>query len=579
MKYKLIENKMQQENFSNNHNNLIDRILLNRGIQNPQHFLNLSDDDLYSYKLLSNIDEAVKCLLSHIENKNKILILSDPDADGLCSSSMLYQYLKEISPDINLDYLLQSGKEHGLNNKLNIPENTKLLLIPDAGSNDFEKCKELSDKGIQIIILDHHEFNKKNDYAIIVNPMLDDYLNKQLSGGAVVYKFLQALDENLWENKADKYLDLVALSLIGDSMDTRVAENKRLIDLGLSNVKNKAFQAIINKQNYSMNGLVTIQNVQFYVVPLLNATIRSGEMEDKKNLFEAFCQIDKEFDYKKRGETEVGKEDIYTMVARVATNLRAKQNREIDKGLEIINKDIEKYNRNDNKFLFANASELDSNFIGLTAMKLASQYSKPCILIHPSTKSPNYFTGSMRNFNGSPIENLKDFISDTKLFDFVQGHQFAAGLGIKKENIKKAIDKINELLKDVDFDKIYKVDFIFDAEEITLDFVVGVDELKNMWGNNIDEPLLLVKNVRINTNDIELIGKENDTFKFRLNDDGVTCMKFKCNQDDPILKLKEEEPLGTWIELEAVVKVNMNSFNQILSPQAVIQDYNLIKKG
>ena len=49
-----------------------------------------------------------------------------------------------------------------------------------------------------------------------------------------------------------------------------------------------------------------------------------------------------------------------------------------------------------------------------------------------------------------PIENLKDFISDTKLFDFVQGHQFAAGLGIKKENNKKAIDKINELLKDVE---------------------------------------------------------------------------------------------------------------------------------
>jgi hypothetical protein len=75
------------------------------------------------------------------------------------------------------------------------------------------------------------------------------------------------------------------------------------------------------------------------------------------------------------------------------------------------------------------------------------------------------------------------------------------------------------------------------------------------------------------------MGKENDTFKFRLNDDGVTCMKFKCNADDPIIKLKEEEPLGTWIELEMVVKVNMNVFNSIASPQAVIQDYNLVKRG
>jgi single-stranded-DNA-specific exonuclease len=575
MKYKLIEND-NTNNINFEDINLIDKILLNRGIKNPQHFLNLSDEDLNSYKLLSNIDEAIKCLLSHLENNNKILILADPDCDGQCSASMLYQYLKEIKPDIDLNYILQSGKEHGLNNKLNIPEDIKLLLIPDAGSNDSEKCKELKDNGIDIIILDHHEFNKQNDYAIIINPLLDNYPNKQLSGGAVVFKFLQALDENLWEDKANKYLDLVALSLIGDSMDLREPETKRLVDLGLQNINNKAFQAIINKQNYSINGIVTIQNIQFYVVPLLNATIRSGEPEDKENLFEAFCQIDKFFDYKKRGETEIVQEDIYTRIARVATNLRAKQNREIDKGLEIINKDIEKYNRNDNKFLFANATELDSNFIGLTAMKLASQYSKPCILIHPSTKNPDYFTGSMRNFNGSPIENLKDFITSTKLFDFVQGHQFAAGLGIKKNNIKKAIDKINELLKDVDFDKIYKVDFIFDADDLTLDFVVSVDRLKNMWGNNIDEPQILIKNIKINTNDIELMGKEQETLKFTLNEDGVTCIMFKRGSDDPIIKIKEEEPLGKWIELEMVVRVGMNVFQGISSPQCTILEYNLV---
>jgi len=138
---------------------------------------------------------------------------------------------------------------------------------------------------------------------------------------------------------------------------------------------------------------------------------------------------------------------------------------------------------------------------------------------------------------------------------------------------------MNEKLKDVDFDKFYRVDFIMSPEEITLDFVQELDKLKGVWCGTIEEPCILVKGVMVNTNDIELMGKEQDSFKFRLNEDGVQCMGFKRNVDDPILKLKEEEPLGTWIELEMVVKVNMNSFNQILSPQAVIQDYNLIKKG
>jgi single-stranded-DNA-specific exonuclease len=349
--------------------------------------------------------------------------------------------------------------------------------------------------------------------------------------------------------------------------------------LGLSNVKNKAFLALINKQSYSMNNEVNIINCMFYISPLCNATIRTGEMEDKKNLFEAFCQIDQEFDYTKNSKTETVKEDIYTRVARVATNLRTKQNREIDKGLEIINKDIEKYNRNNNKVLFANCNELDNNYVGLVAMKLCNLYSKPCILIHESERSADYFTGSMRNYNNSPIENFKQFIEETNLFDFVQGHANASGIGLKKQNIKKAIEHMNEKLKDVDFDKFYRVDFIMSPEEITLDFVQELDKLKDVWCGTIEEPCILIKGVRVNTNDIELMGKEQDSFKFRLNEDCVQCIAFKRNSNDPIIKLKEEEPLGTWVELEMVAKVNMNSFNQILSPQAVVQDYNLIKKG
>jgi single-stranded-DNA-specific exonuclease len=581
MKYKLIGNTTsQKENFNNNYNNLIDKILLNRGISDPTHYLNTTNKDLYSYELLDNIDKAIKCLLSHIENNDNIYILIDSDVDGVCSAAMLYQYLKEVFPQIKLSYILQDGKQHGLNEKTNIPDNTQLLLTPDASTNDFKQCKILKDKVIDVIALDHHIKNVDNPYAIIVNPYCSKgYPNFDLSGGAVTYKFLQALDAELWNDKADNYLDLVALSLISDSMNLQILENKRLVELGLSQIKNKAFISLINKQSFSISGIVNIINISFYITPLINATIRSGEMEDKKNLFEAFCQIDQEFDYTKNSKTETVKEDIYTRIARVATNLKAKQNREIDKGLEIINEDIKKYNRNDNKILMANASGLDNNYIGLVAMKLCNLYSKPCILLHESEKSNNYFTGSMRNYNNSPIENFKQFIEETKLFDFAQGHKNACGIGVKKNNIKKAIELMNEKLKDVDFEKVYKVDFVLEPEEVSINFVQELDRLKGIWCGTIEEPCILVKSVRANTNDIELMGKEQNTWKFKLNEDGIGCIKFKCNKNDLILKLKENEPLGTWIELEIVVKVNMNSFNQILSPQAVVQDYNLIKKG
>jgi len=574
MKYKLIENDTI---YNYDKLKLSERILFNRGVSSPNDYLNTTDDDLYSYELLDNINEAVKNLLFHVENNDSICILMDNDLDGVCSASILYQYLKETFSSINLQYIMSEGKQHGLSSSVKIPENVKLVLLPDSGTNDYKECKALKDKGVDIIILDHHESNNKNNSAIIVNPLCSkNYKNKFLSGGAVVYKFIQALDAELWNDNSSKYLDLVALSLIADSMDLREKENRRLVELGLSNIKNKAFLALINKQSYSMNNEINIINCMFYISPLANSTIRTGEMEDKKNLFEAFCQIDQEFDYTKNSKTETVKEDIYTRIARVATNLKAKQNREIDKSLEIINEDIKKYNRNDSKILFANASGLDNNYIGLTAMKLCSLYSKPCILLHESERSADYFTGSMRNFNNSPIENFKQFIEETKLFDFVQGHANASGIGVKKNNIKKAIELMNEKLKDVDFEKTYKVDFALEPEEITLNFANELSKLKNIWCGTIEEPLILIKNVNINTNNIDIMGKELDNWKFKLNEDGTECIKFKCNKDDFILKLKENEPLGTWIELEMVVRVGINMFNGISSPQAVVVDYNII---
>jgi len=579
MKYKLIENTTsQKENFSNNYNSLINKILLNRGISDPQHYLNTTNKDLYSYELLDNIDDAVKCLLSHIENDDNICILTDADTDGYCSAAMLYQYLKEVFPSINLQYTMQDGKQHGLSEKTNIPEDIKLLITPDASTNDFKQCKILKDKGIDVIALDHHQKNIDNLYAIIVNPYCSkNYPNFDLSGCAVTYKFLQALDAELWNDKADNYLDLVALSLISDSMNLQVLENKRLVELGLSQIKNKAFISLINKQSYSINGIVNIINISFYITPLINATIRSGEMEDKKNLFEAFCQIDQEFDYTKNSKTETVKEDIYTRIARVATNLKAKQNREIDKGLDIINEDIKKYNRNDNKILMANASGLDNNFIGLVAMKLCNLYSKPCILLHESEKSNNYFTGSMRNYNNSPIEDFKNFITESKLFDFVQGHANASGCALKKNNIKKFINYSNDKLRDVDFDKVFKVDFILEPEKITLELINEIDKMKNIWCGTIEEPLFLIKNLKINSRDIGLMGKENNSYKYKINEYDVSAVKFKCDPNDKILKIKTENWDGEDIHLNLIVKLNLNVFNGIIQPQANIVDFEIIE--
>ena len=109
-------------------------------------------------------------------------------------------------------------------------------------------------------------------------------------------------------------------------MDMRSFETRYFTDLGLLNINNKCLQALIDAQNYSMNGKVNIHNVQWYITPILNGMIRIGSQEEKELLFRAFIEQDEFFEYKKRATkdkpAEIIQESIYDRVARLCKNAK-----------------------------------------------------------------------------------------------------------------------------------------------------------------------------------------------------------------------------------------------------------------
>lgn len=182
--------------------NLLRDILKTRGISDINEYCYPKGKYEEDYNNLAYIKEAVKCLLKHIENNNRILVGVDPDVDGYTAAASLINYLKKNFKGINLIYKLHTGKQHGLTDDIMpIEDDVKLVIMPDASSNDYIKHKELKDKGIDIIVLDHHEAEKVSENAIVVNNQLCNYKNKHLSGVGIVYKFLQAIDEEFWRNE------------------------------------------------------------------------------------------------------------------------------------------------------------------------------------------------------------------------------------------------------------------------------------------------------------------------------------------------------------------------------------------
>lgn len=576
MNYELIENSL------NDINNPVETILKNRGVIDWKQYMKLNDDCIYPYSMLSNMGQAVECMKKHIENKNRIHIIVDSDVDGYTSGSMMYRYLKLVDPKLDITYSLHTAKQHGLSYDIEVPDNCNLLIIPDAGSNDVEQCKELKEKGIDIIILDHHICDKENIYAIVVNNQLGDYPNKNLCGAGVVYKFLQALDDELWESYADNMLDMVALANISDVMDMREYETRHLVDKGLNKIRSKLFKALIDKQSYSMNGVVNITSVQFYITPILNAMIRIGYQNEKDLLFRAFIETDEIFKYKKRGATEEIDEDIYARAARLCYNTKNRQSKEVTKEVTEVDNIIEKQNLNSNKALFINGSDIiNESLTGLVAMKVADKYQKPCIILRRRKyveNEPYLYGGSCRNFDNSPVDSLKNELVSTGLFEFVQGHDNAAGVCINRANVVSAIEAVNEQWKDIDFTPKYLVDFDVMMDDIDICFIKEIDDMKDIFGQGIKEPLVHISNIPVYTEDVTLMGKELNSWKIIINDE-IAIVKFLVDTSiDPIIReyRKNGENNDVCIgSMDIIGTVSMNNYKGILTPQIIVKDYIL----
>lgn len=588
MNYKLIKNSL------NDITNPKQTILLNRGIKNWKQYLNLNESCVHDYNLFGNMDKAVKCFINHIENNSRIHIIVDSDVDGYTSASEIYRYIKHIDPNISVTYSLHTKKQHGLSDDVDWKESYKydLLIIPDAGTNDVEQCRQLFADGKDVIILDHHIKDKEmDDMAIVLNNQIGNYPNKNFSGAGVVYKFLKAVDEELWEDYADELLDMVALGNISDVMDMREPETRYFVDLGLSQINSKLFRALIEKQSYSMGNEINITSVQFYITPILNAMIRIGSEEEKDLLFRAFIETDESFMYKKRGETEEIQEDIYTRAARLCYNAKNRQAKSVQSGVDEINKLIKEKNIDKNKVMFVNVSDiLGETLTGLVAIKIAEKYNRPCLLLRRQKVRDDgalYYGGSCRNFDNSPIESLKELLMSTNVFEFVQGHDNAAGISIQRENVTRAIEICNKTLEDVDFTKFYNVDFDIESNDLSVAFIKEIDEMKDVFGTGIKEPLIHIKNIEIYSEDVFVMGKNRNSWKITY--DSYAFVKFNVDKENDSLLLKYYNTLAKEEKIEeefghsttslcvgsinVIGTVSINNFNGILTPQIIVKDY------
>lgn len=550
---------------------------MNRGIPlvDAYRYLHTSPVNIIPPTEIANIKEGASLLVKHISQNSKVMLQIDSDCDGFTSFAVFMNYLNNLFPAFvqnNIVYKTHKGKSHGIDID-EIPKDTKLVIALDASSNEYEIHQKLREAGMDVLIIDHHEATKVSPNACVINNQLCDYPNKSLSGVGMVYKFCCYLDQLLGADHADKYLDLVALGMIADMMDLRFLETKHLIQLGCENIRSPFIKMMMARNEYNIKGQLTPFTVGFYIAPYVNAVARVGTQQETLLLAESMLEYRA---YEQIPSTKRGcsgqTESRVEQACRTANNVRNRQNKARDVSTEFVDKIIETNNLLDNKILVVQAPKangLDTNITGLIGNQTSAKYQHPVLILNERDHDGEiWWEGSARGLSDSELTNFKEFLMDTGLVEYAEGHPNAFGAGIKDCNIQKFIEFTNDKLKDIDFRPIYWVDFIYKSDILNPNTILTIGQYNYLWGQQLDKPKIAIEDINITPDNVQVM--KGPSLKFTIN--GIEYIKFKATEEE--IKLFQDNAI---VNITIVGECDINTWGGVERPQIIVVDYEVNK--
>lgn len=582
------------ENFDSDY---VANLLKARGIENVEDYYHPTRKYLQDPTDLKNIRLAAalytRIVLNDKPPYSKVLIVVDSDNDGYTSAAIIYQYTKRLNCHCKVDYWLHEGKQHGLQDHIGklLEQDCQydLIILPDSSSNDAHYHDMLDEINTPCLILDHHLTDVKlSDNAVVVNNQLSpNYKNKDLTGAGVVYQFCRYVDSILGQNWADDYMDLAAWGIIGDMGSMLEMENRYLAYEGLNeaHIKNSFLKCLLEKRAYSITGNQTASwkeivektdaiAIAFYVVPLVNAMIRVGTMAEKERLFLAFVEGDTMVPCGKRGaKGTMERVDIES--TRECTNAKSKQDKMKEAATDRLEAKIYKYDLLENKVLFVRLDDDDdfpAEMNGLIATQLAARFKKPTIVARLNNQG--FDRGSARGLNQSELKDFRQFLLNTEMFEYAQGHANAFGISIPDFKLREFHAYANEALRTIDFgENVYDVNFVRTATAPDLaELICDLGAAGGIWGQSNPEPLVNVTSIKVTPTNLRVMGANSDTLKIEHN--GIPYLKFHAKE--LIEELREKGNIAT---LNIVGKPNLNEWMGRTSPQMFIEAYEITQEN
>ncbi len=527
-----------------NINEKIVEILFKRNIDTEEKINSFLNNDINNLKdpfLLLNMQKAVERIENAVKNNEKILIFGDYDVDGICATSILYNYL--ITKTKNVFTYLPNRFEDGYGltcpclDKIAEKQKPDLIITVDCGISCYEEVEYIKKMGIDVIVTDHHELPEKLPNCIIVTTKFDQPFNfKGLCGAGVSFKIVQAMCINNSENY-EKYLAISSLATIADIVPL-IDENRIIVKEGLKRLELLPLGVkILLKQTLGSLKNITSTDIAFKIAPLINS---SGRLDDANIALKLFIS-----------------NDLKTINHSLKTleNLNNKRKSLCKSIYDDCVKLLENENKN-NKVIVLYKPDWEIGLLGIVCSRISEDYNKPCILLG---KINGELKGSARTNNNVNIFEMFNFAKDS--LNKFGGHAKAGGLSLYEENLKQFKNLVNKFVLDnfsTDFEIVKNYDLTLNLNEITYDFVKSLDV-------------------------IEPFGYENSKPIFKVNIDVLKITKMKNLPENLIITVKNDFELVSFNDInnlenyynfknkEMLIELSLNNFGNKKSLKGLVK--------
>lgn len=462
---------------------MLEKILELRGVD--ESFLYPTNPD-HSATMFKNYDKASKLLINHLNAGSNIFISYDVDIDGFVSGTIMLKFLELIADEYEIKFKPMYHKRkdgHGIKYQFNqIDSDDGLVIIVDSSTNDVKDCLKLKERGLDVLILDHHEVEEKNPHAVVVNPMQAEckYPNKNMVGASVVYKFIEEFNDTYTGVDIEHLQDLVGLGLIADVASMKEEENRYFVNKLITDLQNFGISSLMVANKVDTVDVNT-QSFSYGVAPILNACLRVGREDLVFSIL-----------------TEENAVQMTVIIHEVM------QQKEIQK--KIVDNVLDNVEITETKYaVIASTSEDVGGLTGLIANEMTKRYKKHAFVFNDDVMPK----GSSRSFENA--KTLK-YVAMGKSVATANGHQEA--YGIKLNEMDRFIDEIDMLLRKVK--KSTDGDYDLEVNGITKKDVEGLKILNRITGK--DFPQVKVK-IRLTALEGMVLGKTGNTFKIKTFED------------------------------------------------------------